>query len=124
MKKILWGMLITFLLTLSCIFAAEVKLQWDANTESDLAGYKVYYGQTSRNYGIPIDVGNITNAIVTNLTEGMTYYFAATAYSDSGLESPYSIEVVYTIPVTEIILPMTEVEVLPEIDETIVIEQY
>jgi hypothetical protein len=27
--------------------AAQIRLAWDPNTESDLAGYKVYYGKSS-----------------------------------------------------------------------------
>lgn len=76
----------------------SVQLEWDANTESDLAGYKVYFGQASTNYSAPVDVGNTTTASVSNLSEGATYYFAVTAYSTSGLESPFSQEVVYTVP--------------------------
>lgn len=75
-----------------------IRLQWDANTETDLAGYKVYSGQTSGSYNPPVDVGNITTATVSNLTQGATYYFAVTAYSTSGLESPFSQEVSYTVP--------------------------
>ncbi len=44
---------------LSIAFATQIRIAWDPNTESDLAGYKVYYGTTSRNYGTPIDVGNV-----------------------------------------------------------------
>ncbi len=79
--------------------AADVSLAWDANTESDLAGYRVYYGTSSRQYGGPIDVGNPTpvgnqvSYIVTNLTPGVQYYFAVTAYNSSGSESGYSNEV-------------------------------
>ncbi len=34
---------IFFLASPSLSYSAEVTLAWDANTESDLAGYKVYY---------------------------------------------------------------------------------
>ncbi len=77
--------------------AADVKLAWDANTEPDLAGYKVYYGQSSRTYGVPTDVGNATSTTVSGLAPG-TYYFAVTAYDAAGLESGYSNEVSTTIP--------------------------
>jgi len=72
--------------------AADAILSWNANSESDLAGYKVYYGTSSGNYGNPIDVGNQTTYTVTGLT-GSTYYFAVTAYNTSGTESGYSNEV-------------------------------
>lgn len=72
--------------------AANADLTWDANTEADLAGYKVYYGTSSRSYGAPIDVGNQTSYSVTGLGS-QTYYFAVTAYNTSGAESGYSNEV-------------------------------
>jgi len=31
--------------------AAHLDLAWNANTEPDLAGYRVYYGTGSRDYG-------------------------------------------------------------------------
>jgi hypothetical protein len=38
-----------------------------------------------------------TNATVSNLSRGVTYYFAVTAYdATTGLESPYSNEATYT----------------------------
>lgn len=88
--------------------SAVTNLAWDANTESDLAGYKVYFGITSGVYGPPggqicdgtrcIDVGNVTpvgNVIsytVTPPTAG-TYFFAVTAYNTSFNESGFSNEV-------------------------------
>jgi len=77
---------------------AEVALAWDANTEPDLDGYKLYYGSSSRSYGYIIDVGNQTDFTVVDLVEGETYYFAVTAYNTTGYESTYSNEVVYTVP--------------------------
>ena len=70
-------------------------LTWETNTESDLAGYKVYRSTTSGTYGAPIAViqGNVTTYQGTNLTRGQTYYFVVTAYDTSGNESDFSIEV-------------------------------
>jgi phosphodiesterase/alkaline phosphatase D-like protein len=77
--------------------AAEASLAWDANTEADLAGYKVYFGTSSRSYGTPVDVGNQTAFTVAGLNNGQTYYFAVTAYDSSGNESGYSAEVNKTV---------------------------
>ena len=82
------------------VHAASVDLAWDANTESDLAGYKVHYGTASRNYSHSIDVGNTTEYTLTGLEEGVAYYMAATAYDDQNYESDYSSELVYTPPVS------------------------
>ena len=43
-------------------------------------------------------VGNVTNAVVTNLTSGATYYFVVTARNLAGLESLPSNEVSYSVP--------------------------
>jgi hypothetical protein len=77
---------------------AEVTLEWDPNAETDLAGYRIHYGTASGNYTARKDVGNLVTCTVTDLTPGVTYYFAATAYNASGLESGYSNEVIYTVP--------------------------
>jgi type IV pilus assembly protein PilY1 len=88
-----------FLIILSSLFlyqsalAAQIRLAWDVNTESNLAGYKVYYGTSSKSYAGSVDVGNATTYNLTGLTEGKTYYIAVTAYNTSNSESGYSSEV-------------------------------
>jgi fibronectin type III domain protein len=54
-------------------------LNWDPNTESNMAGYKVYVGTASGVYGPAVNVGNVTTFKVINLSKGKTYYFAITA---------------------------------------------
>ena len=78
--------------------AEQATLAWDANTESDLAGYKLHYGTASNSYSVHIDVNNVTTYTVAGLTAGQTYYFAATAYDASGNESGYSNSVSYAVP--------------------------
>ena len=101
MKKIILAFLIAFFICFSA-FGFEVKLGWDANTESDLAGYKLYYGTAPGVYGTPIDLGMITPVngeclytTTLNLQTGTTYYFAVTAYDNENpsLESGYSNEI-------------------------------
>jgi hypothetical protein len=48
-----------------------------------------------------IDAGKVTTYTVSNLTDGLNYYFVATAYDTSGNESGYSNEVSKTIPSTQ-----------------------
>lgn len=71
----------------------SVKLTWDPNPEPDLAGYKIYYGNGSRNYHNVINVGNVVIVQVDGLTENIKWYFAATAYDTAANESGYSNEV-------------------------------
>jgi fibronectin type 3 domain-containing protein len=76
----------------------SVSLSWDSSPSSDVAGYNIYYGSTSRNYTTVISVGNATAAQLSGFMEGVTYYFAVTAYGDSGQESELSNEVSYSVP--------------------------
>ncbi len=76
--------------------AAEVTVTWNPNTESDLAGYKLYYGCISRQYDHVDDVGNTTTRSLSSLVEGTTYYITVTAYDQQGNESGYSNEIVFT----------------------------
>jgi hypothetical protein len=75
----------------------SVTLAWDGSSAPDVAGYRVYYGQTSQNYSQMLDVGSATSAKISGLTVGVTYYFVVTAYTSDGLESPFSSEISYVI---------------------------
>ena len=77
-----------------------VTLAWSPVTNADLAGYTVYYGSASHMFTNKTSVGNVTNATISGLVGGGTYYFAATARSTAGLESSYSTEVAYLVPTT------------------------
>ncbi len=86
----------------------SVTLAWDANVEPDIAGYRLYYGQTSGANTEMMDVGNVTEATVQNLTVGLTYFFVVTAYDSSGVESLPSNEASITVePATPKKLPVT-----------------
>jgi hypothetical protein len=76
----------------------SVTLAWNPVTNANVAGYEVYYGPASGNYTNVTSVGNVTNATISGLTDGATYFFATTTFSTSGLESGYSSEVSYTVP--------------------------
>ena len=73
--------------------AAQIKLAWDdPPADSNVTGYKVYYGTASGNYRYHIDVGYVTTYMVQHLSERATYYFAVKAYNQYG-DSDYSNEV-------------------------------
>ncbi len=69
---------------------------WDANPETNIAGYRLYYGSSSGNYTQSVDVGKVTQATIASLTPGATYYAAVTAYNTSAVEGAKSAEVVFT----------------------------
>ena len=104
-------LLLTALLTTSCGEIAAIEdiggtnslmVSWTAPTTNedgsaldDLAGYKVYYGNSSGSYSNVIDVGSFTNAEIDDLAPG-TYYLAVTAYDIFGNESNFSEEIDHT----------------------------
>ncbi len=68
-------------------------LQWTANQEANLAGYRIYRGTNPGVYGVPTTVGKITNYEYSNLLTDKTHYFTITAFDASGNESLPSPEV-------------------------------
>ncbi len=97
----LWIFLLAFAAILCfahAAHAAQVTLAWDPNTQTDVTGYKIYWGTSSGNYTNSVDVGNVTTYTVTGLNSGTTYYFVATCYTGSGTESGYSNQVFTTTP--------------------------
>jgi hypothetical protein len=82
------------------VMATGLKVTWNANKDTDLAGYNVYYGTSSGKYSACINVGNATSYKIDNLTQGSTYYFMVTALDNAGNESADSAEVHATIPLS------------------------
>jgi len=100
-----------FFFALSQSYALDITLQWDANTEPDLAGYYIYYGTSSGNYSPAaadyadqgssprkIAIGDLSDPnnpeyTLTGLTEGKAYFLVVTAYDTEVLESVYSNEI-------------------------------
>ena len=88
--------------------SAEVTLAWDANTEPDLAGYKIYYctGSGAPYYGTEADQGTSPIIVLaedlddpdypeftlTGLFDDQEYYFALTAFDSENAESGFSNE--------------------------------
>ena len=68
-------------------------MTWAANTEPDLAGYKIYSGTQSGVYGPPVSVGKVSSYQLANLAKGTTYFITITAYDSAGNESPHAAEV-------------------------------
>lgn len=100
------------------LFSAQIKLAWDPNTEPDLAGYKIYWGKSSRSYENSVDVGNVTQYTLTGLTAGETYFIAATAYNLSNNESDFSNEVSGVAVEPEPVVVITPTITSPEANMT------
>ncbi len=92
-------LILTLLVSAQNVFSAEVTLAWNASSEPNLDGYKVFYRQEgdSYNYNHPDWVGNHTETTCTiyGLDDNTTYYFVARAVDVEGNESADSDEVCY-----------------------------
>jgi len=77
---------------------SPVTLSWvrptqnvDGTQLSNLAGYRIHYGQVSGQYDYSVSVGSpsITSATIENLGPAR-WYFAVTAVTTSGTQSDFS----------------------------------
>lgn len=117
-KDLLKTLLFIVLLILSPVHSAwsgAAILSWDpptTNTDgtllTDLAGHKIYYGTSAGNYTNTLDVGNRTTYQLGSLTDGITYYFAVTAYNIYGSESAFSNQVSKAMPAAQFNLTVTK----------------
>jgi len=75
--------------------ATQVSLQWDPNTEADLAGYRIFSREQSQSYdyGVPAWEGTDTSCTIYIPDETKTYCFVARAFDTTGLESQNSAEI-------------------------------
>jgi hypothetical protein len=93
------------------IVDGKVLLSWNANSEIDLRGYKIYFDDDTNGApynGVayysgsnsPVDVAGATSHFLRGLRSGHTYYITLTAYDMSGNESSYGNEIVFvnTLP--------------------------
>jgi hypothetical protein len=76
-----------------------VTVAWDANNPVP-DGYILYWGTSSRAYTNSHDLGNVTQYTIPDLQEGVTYYFAVTAYDEVGNESAFSDEITHTVDIS------------------------
>ena len=99
---VLSGLLLLLLAILSLLVpaahAGQVTVAWDPNPEPEVAGYKIYYGNTAGNYTSSLDAGNATSILISGLQDGATYFFSAVAYDASHTESGFSNEITYAVP--------------------------
>jgi hypothetical protein len=81
------------LLALATICSRAATLEWNANAETNLAGYRVYVGEASRAYTQSWDVGTNTTLDLSWMRHARR--LAVTAFDAGGNESDFSEEVSY-----------------------------
>jgi hypothetical protein len=107
MKKIgtAIGLIGTLVLLTASAQAADVGLQWDPNTETDLAGYRLFQAGHSLLGATPaqamsdatvrkLDVADpaATTATVSGLAVRTPYYFRLTAFDSAGNQSDFNVD--------------------------------
>lgn len=80
-------------------YAETVNLAWDASPDLSVASYRIHYGTSSAAYTEVTNAGNNLSITIQGLTANETYYFAATAVGTNQLESEFSNEISYTVPI-------------------------
>ncbi len=96
-------LLLLFILLIVAVPAADagqVTVAWDQNPETDVTGYKIYYGTSSGSYSASVDVAGrtTTSVVISGLQDGVTYFFAAVAHDGTETESGFSNEISYAVP--------------------------
>ncbi|MBI5838014.1 MAG: fibronectin type III domain-containing protein [Candidatus Eisenbacteria bacterium] len=79
----------------------KVSVYWQANTEKDVRGYNVYWAPgSSKGTGPYKKLGftSHTQWMDTDVSNGVTYYYAVTAVNDGGMESELSAANVHDTP--------------------------
>ena len=78
----------------------KITIAWDINTEDKLAGYQLYYGESSRKYTNCVDIGRPTESspgvikyTLIDLKKGYRYFIAVIAYDKNNNKSIFSSEV-------------------------------
>lgn len=79
----------------------NVEFNWQANTEPDVIGYNLYCGPASHTYTYVVPFGLVTNATISGLRDGTTYYFALVACTAEGERSDFSQEISQFIPLLD-----------------------
>lgn len=91
----------------ACLFAVldlsaqntpNIGLAWSPSPDTNVVGYNLHYGLAHGSYTNTLSVGNQTNAVMTGLIAGQTYYVVASAVNAAGMESVPSNEIIYQAP--------------------------
>jgi hypothetical protein len=99
LKTSLSTLVFSALLMVTQSFALTLKVAWQPSPDTRVTGYRLFYGQSSGSYSRMMDAGGQVSCTLSDLSPGLTYFFAAAAYDAGGNQSDYSEEISYTVPV-------------------------
>lgn len=96
-------------LTAQAAWAVDFHFSWLPNSEANVAGYRMYYGLSSRNYTGYVETGTVPDSVtgrimgtIPNLDAQVVYYFAVTAFTVDNVESDFSTEISASIQPAEL----------------------
>ncbi len=77
-----------------------ITIAWDSSNDPNVAGYRVYYGFSPKNYSNSINIekplesssGTIQHTLI-NLAKGKQYYITVVALNKNNQQSNFSVEV-------------------------------
>ena len=117
-KNVMLIGLVVLLVTCCTAYAGDAKIKWGA-VSGEVVGYKLCYGTSSGSYPNQIDVGNVTEYSLANLSleAGTTYYFVVRAYNQY-CESSDSDMVSYTTDGATGEIPLESEPDIPPLDTT------
>ena len=76
----------------------RARFSWEAVADPVVSGYKIHWGTASGVYTHTLDAGNVTEVLIAAFADGVEYFSAITAYSNTGETSDYSAEVSFSVP--------------------------
>ena len=95
-----------YAITVAAALTGSITVSWvpptqntDGTPVTGLAGFRVFYGTASRQYGQSVLVSgpSLRSVIVEGLSPGTTWYFGVKSVTSTGVESEYSNEAVKTL---------------------------
>jgi hypothetical protein len=84
---------VTLLLSFVCVAASlpaaagTIGLAWDPVSDTDLDGYRIYYGTSAGNYSAQVDLATVTQHTLTGLADCTTWFVSVKAFDTSNQES-------------------------------------
>jgi hypothetical protein len=92
-RRIVTMLLLALAFGVRAASAGSISIQWDANAEPEVVGYRVFIGTLPGVYASSVDVGNKTTYVYNAAAAGQRYCFAVAAYSAGPRLGDKSIEV-------------------------------
>lgn len=71
----------------STLIGNTISLAWDKSPDTNVVGYRIYYGDSFGSRQVAATVGNVTNATIDKLIAGQNLFTSVVSYNSIGVES-------------------------------------